>query len=265
MVDVSRITWSAAGTRFYEAGVDRGVLFVGNAIGVPWTGLIAVDETPTGSEAKPRYIDGVKYLNLPSTEEFEATIRAYTYPVEFAQCDGTARIRTGLFFGQQKRKSFGFSYRSFVGNDTEGIAHGYKIHLVYNALATPSSRSANSFNDSVEAAEFSWALTTKSRKIAGHAPTAHIVIDSRYTHPVTMAVIEDLIYGSDETVAHLPTPEELIAIFDVPVVWAVVDNEDGTFTVSGPDENVVDIGLDMVQIDHPSVVVVDEDTFTITY
>lgn len=262
---MARIAWDAAGTRFFEAGVDRGVLYVGAAAGVPWVGLIAVDENPSGAEPRPYYIDGIKYLNLPTLDEFEATIRAYTYPPEFGQCDGSARIRNGLNFGQQPRKSFGFTYRTMVGNEVQGTQHGYKLHMVYNALAVPSSRTASSISGSAEATEFSWAISTRSRPVAGSAPTAHVTVDSRYTHPVTLQAIEDILYGSESTVARLPTPEELVTIFDVPVEWEVLDNEDGTFEVSGPDEFVQDIGGQMVLINHPSVTVVDEDTFTITY
>lgn len=262
---MSRLVWDAAGARVFEAGVDRGVLYIGTSAGVPWIGLIGVDENPTGAEARPRYIDGAKYLNLPTLDEFEATIRAYTYPVEFEKCDGTARIRNGLFFGQQQRRSFGFSYRTTVGNDVQGIEHGYKIHLVYDALAIPSQRNANTIASSAEAFEFSWSVTTKSRVVSGFAPTAHVIVDSRYTHPVTLAAIEDILYGTDSTVARLPTPSELITIFDVPVEWQVIDNEDGTFTVAGPVEYVQDISPDMVLISHPSVNIVDVDTFTIDY
>jgi hypothetical protein len=262
---MARIAWNTAGSRVYEAGVDRGVLYIDALPGIPWIGLIAVDEKPTGAEAKPYYLDGVKYLNLAKTEEFEAGITAFTYPVEFSQCDGTARIRTGLFFGQQGRKSFGFSYRTLVGNDLEGTRHGYKIHLVYSALAMPATRAAASFNDNVEATNFNWELTTKPKAVLGAAPTAHVIVDSRYTHPVTLASIEAILYGDDENVARMPTPQELIEIFDIPVEWSVTDNEDGTFRVAGPDENVASIGLGMFTINHPDVAIDDEDTFTITY
>lgn len=262
---MARLDWSTAGSRFFEAGVDRGVLYIDELAGVPWVGLISVDETVSGGDARPYYIDGVKYLNLAGAEEFEASIKAYTYPVEFGRCDGTARVRNGLFFGQQPRKSFGFSYRTMVGNDTDGSEHGYKIHLVYNALAAPSSRSISTHSESPEASEFSWELTTKSRGVAGRTPTAHVIIDSRYTNAVTLGVIEDIVYGSDTTVPRLPTPEELITIFDVPVAWEVTDLEDGTFRVQGPDQYVADIGLNLVEINHPSVTVINADTFSITY
>jgi hypothetical protein len=262
---MARIAWSVAGSRFYEAGVDRGVLYIGESAGVPWIGLISVDENPTGGEAKPLYLDGEKFLNLSSREEYEATIKAYTYPPEFGQCDGTAQVRPGLSFTQQRRLPFSFSYRTMVGNDTEGAQHGYKIHLVYNALVTPSTKSLSSFSDSIEASDFSWNLTTKARRFSGLMPTSHVVIDSRYTHPITLASIEAALYGSDNFVARMPTPEEIVDIYDVPVVFAVHDNGDGSYLVGGPDDQVTDIGLDQFIIDHPSVTVIDADTSTITY
>lgn len=262
---MARMEWNVAGSRFYEAGVDRGVLYIGEDPGVPWIGLISVEEEISGGEATPYYIDGAKYLNLSASEEFQATITAYTYPVEFSQCDGTERVRPGLLFSQQKRKSFGFSYRTRVGNDIGGTDHAYKIHLIYEALATPSTRSTSSFADSIEASDFSWGLTTKPPSVSGYAPTSHVVVDSRYTHPDTLADIEDILYGTESTVPRLLSAEELIEIFDTPVVWSVTDNGDGTFLVAGPNENVADIGLDSFQLDHPSVEIVDEDSFTITY
>lgn len=262
---MARILWSTVGTRFYEAGVDRGVLYIDSLAGVPWIGLIAVDENPVVGERREYYIDGEKYLNLSSKDDFEATIRAYTYPVEFSQCDGTAQVRTGLFFTQQRRKSFGFSYRTLVGNDTEGTDHGYKLHIVYNALATPSTRSAASFSDSIEPSDFTWNLTTKPFTVSGHASTAHVIVDSRYTNEFAMSVIEDILYGSDTEISRLPTPQELIEIFDTPLAYSVTDNGDGTFLVAGPNENVSFLSEGLYTIDHPTVTIVDEDSFTLTY
>lgn len=261
---MSRIAWNAIGSRFFEAGVDRGVLYIGTDAGIPWTGLISVDENPNGGEPKAFYIDGEKYLNISSVEEFEATIKAYTYPIEFSQCDGTAQVRNGLFFGQQGRKSFGFSYRTKIGNDVDGVDHGYKIHLVYNALATPSSKSLSSFSDSPEASDFSWNLTTKPNKVSGYSSTAHVVVDSRYTHPTTLGAIEDVLYGTETDVAQLPTPQELMDIFDIPVVFSVTDNGDESFTIGGPGATVLDIGLGMFILDYSTVVSVDADTFTVS-
>lgn len=262
---MARIAWNVAGTRFYEAGVDRGVLYVESLAGVPWTGLISVEESRRGGSAKPYYIDGVKYLNISEPEEFEATINAYTYPVEFSQCDGTARARPGLFFGQQRRKSFGLSYRTMIGNDTTGNDHAYKINIVYNALAAPTNRSANSYNDSVEVTEFSWSITTKPLAIPGFGHTAHVVVDSRYTHPIRMAAIEDILYGTDQYVARLPTPEELMLIFDEPISFSVTDNGNDTYLISGPDEIVTNIGSDQFMIDHESIELIGDGSFVIAY
>lgn len=262
---MARLAWNSVGYRIYEAGVDRGVLYIGNLAGLPWSGLISVDETPVSSDIKAYYIDGIKYLQIAQAGEFEASIKAYTYPEEFSQCDGTARIRSGLFFGQQERKPFGFSYRTMVGNDVSGSNAGYKIHLVYNAIATPSPRSATTYNDSVEVSEFTWNIYTKSRPVPGYSPTAHVVIDSRSTHPITLATIEAILYGSESNVPRLLTPEELIAIFDVPIEFSITDNEDDTFTISGPNEIVTDIGLDRFTISHDSVVIIDADSFALNY
>jgi hypothetical protein len=261
---MARLAWTIAGSRYFEAGVDRGVLYIDALAGLPWVGLISVDENPTGGEAQPYYIDGVKYLNLSKAEEFEATIKAFTYPVEFSQCDGTDRVRSGLFFSQQRRKSFGFSYRTMIGNDVNGLDLGYKIHLIYNALVTPASRSASTFADSIEASDFSWSLTTKPRTVSGYGPTSHVIIDSRYTEPEYMAAIEDILYGTDSDVARLITPEELIAIFDAPIEWIVIDEGGGRYFVGGPEENVSSLGDGKYNLDHPDVAD-GGDTITITY
>jgi hypothetical protein len=240
------------------------VLYLDSLAGIPWVGLISVDENPTGGDAQPFYMDGVKYLNVSADEEFEATIKAYTYPVEFSQCDGTARIRNGLFFGQQRRKSFGFSYRTLIGNDTEGAGLGYKIHLVYNALATPATRSATTFTDSIEAADFSWSITTKNPSIPGQQATSHIIIDSRYTESYTMEAVEALVYGSDTDVARLPTAQELIDIFDTPLDFTVTALGGELYRIAGPNDKVRGIGLGKYLIDNSTVVSVDGDTYTIS-
>lgn len=210
---MARLIWSAVGDHFYEIGVDRGVLYVGSAPGVAWTGLISVDEAPSGGDAKPYYVDGFKYLNIPASEEFEATISAFYRPDEFAVCDGTASIQNGLFVTQQPRKPFSLSYRTMVGNDTEGNDHAYKIHVVYNALATPSNRANNTLGDSADPSAFSWSITTMSTIVSGFKPTSHFVIDSRFAPTELLSELEDILYGTDFESALLPTPTELIAIF----------------------------------------------------
>jgi hypothetical protein len=209
---VARLTWSAFGKRFYETGVDRGVLYVSSG-GVAWPGLISVSEAPSGGDAKPYYFDGVKFLNLAATEEFEATLNAFFSPSEFAACDGIAAVQNGLFASQQPRKSFGLSYRTRIGNDIDGPEHGYKIHLVYNALAEPSSRDNASLGGNADPDVFSWKITTLAPALTGFKPSAHLVVDSRLTDPDVLAAVEDQLYGSVSTSSALPTPDELVAIF----------------------------------------------------
>lgn len=259
-----KLIWDVAGTRFYEAGVDRGVLYVGASPGVSWSGLVSVEENSNGGDAKPYYIDGVKYLNISSAEEFQATITAYTYPDLFAQCDGTAVVRPGLFASQQRRKEFGFSYRTKVGNDINGPDHAYRIHLVYNALAAPSQRTNQSLSDSPETSNFSWLLTTRPPALAGLKRSAHLVIDSRYIHPITLGALEDIIYGTDMEYARLPDYAELLTIFDTPVELVVTDNDDGTYTITGPDSAVTDITSGLYDITGPTVVPVDADSYSIS-
>ena len=214
---MTRLEWGTSGERFFESGIDRGVLYLQNETGVPWNGLTAVSEAPSGGEPKPYYIDGFKYLNVASAEEYEADISAFSSPPEFGVCDGTVSISNGLFAAQQPRQSFGLSYRTLVGNDTEGLEHAYKIHLIYNALAAPSSRDNNTTGDSAEPMGLSWSITTMSPMIKGIRPTAHMVIDSRLTPPGYLAEIESILYGSESTSSRQPDISELIDIFSNPL------------------------------------------------
>lgn len=209
-----RLSWGAVGEKFYETGVDHGVLYVSGEPGVAWVGLTSVDESPSGGEARPYYMDGIKYLNLSVAEEFEATLNAFNSPLLFGPCDGVVPIQNGLFVTQQARKQFGLSYRTRVGNDVTGSDHAYKIHLVYNALASPSSRNNVTLGDSSEPSTLSWAITTLPPSITGYKRTSHLVIDSRVTDPELLAEVEDILYGNDSDAPSLPTPDELIVIFN---------------------------------------------------
>ena len=261
---MARLEWAVPGASEYETGIDRGVLYVGDEAGVPWVGLSSVDESPTGGSAKAYYIDGVKYLNVASAEEFEATINAFTYPPEFAQCDGTAQVRTGLFLTHQRKKQFGFSYRTTVGNETRGVDHGYKIHIVYNALAAPTPKTYTTANASTEPSTFSWAITTKPPAMAGYKRSAHVVIDSRTTEVTTLQAVEDVLYGSATTTPSLPSLAELIDIFDANADLIIVDNGDGTFTATGPDAVIQVLNDELWQVTSPDAVNVDDTTFTLT-
>lgn len=210
---MSRLIWSAAGERFFETGVDRGVFYRGDIPGVPWNGLVSVSESPTGAEPKPYYLDGIKILNVAGAEEFEATLEAFSRPLEFGICEGVASVQNGLFAAQQPRQSFGLSYRTRVGNDTEGQEHAYKIHLVYNALAGPSEKANATISDSVEPVTLSWPITTLPPAMTGFKPTAHLIVDSRLTEPELLVEFEDLVYGSNSSNPALPTPNELLALF----------------------------------------------------
>ena len=213
---MSKLTWDASGERLYETGVKQGVLYVmdsnvyGN--GVAWNGLTAITESPSGAESTPLYADDIKYLDLRSTEEFGATIEAYTYPDEFAACDGSASLADGVSIGQQARKMFGLCYRTTVGNDTDGTDHGYKLHLIYGAMASPSEKAYSTINDSPEAITFSWELTTTPVNVTGFKPTASLTIDSTKIAPEKLAAIEALLYGSETGEAKLPLPDEIAEI-----------------------------------------------------
>lgn len=209
---MARLIWGVAGQRFYEAGVDQGVLYVGNEPGVAWSGLTAVNESHSGGENRSYYVDGVKYANRHTFEEFEATIEAYTYPNEFERCNGMRLLANGLFATHQRRRPFAFSYRTLVGNDAEGIEHGYKIHIVYNALAEAADQEHRTLTDSPEPFNFSWKITTRP-PILDFTPTAHFVIDSRSTPEALLGFIEDILYGTDINTPRLPDAGELAFLF----------------------------------------------------
>ena len=213
---MSKLVWDQTGERLYETGVKYGVLYVQEAgaypKGVAWNGLTAVTESPSGAEATPLYADDIKYLNLMSAEEFGATIESYTYPPEFEACDGSASIATGVSIGQQARKTFGMCYRTAVGNDVDGSDHGYKLHLIYGALAAPSEKAYATINDSPEAITFSWEVTTTPVNVTGHKPTASVVIDSTKVDAEKLAILEAELYGSESKEARLPLPDEIVTL-----------------------------------------------------
>lgn len=214
---MAKLVWDKTGERLYETGVKQGVLYIMDAqgtypAGVVWNGLTAVTESPSGAEATPLYADDIKYLNLMSAEEFGATIEAYTYPDEFMECDGSAVLVEGAYIGQQPRKTFGLCYRTTLGNDVANDSYGYKLHLIYGALAAPSEKAYATINDSPEAITFSWELSTTPVNVTGHKPTASLVIDSTKVGDEKMAALEAVLYGSESEEARLPLPDEVKTI-----------------------------------------------------
>lgn len=214
---MAKLTWDNTGERIFETGVKQGVLYPIQSDGkytkgVAWNGLTAVTESPSGAEATALYADDIKYLNLLSNEEFGATIEAYTYPDEFAECDGSAELATGVMIGQQKRKTFGLCYRTTIGNDVEGNDYGYKLHLVYGCLAAPSEKGYSTINDNPDAITFSWEVSTTPVNVEGFKPTSQITIDSTKADPTKLAALEAVLYGGVETEAKLPLPDEVATL-----------------------------------------------------
>lgn len=214
---MTRIQWDKVGDRRYETGVDRGVLYVRDSfgrypVGVPWNGLTAVTESPSGADSNKQYADNIEYLNLQSAEQFGATIEAFTYPDEFEECDGTAEIAPGVTIGQQRRKPFGLAFRTLIGNDVDGTDLGYKIKLVYGGLAAPSEKANSTVNDSPAAITFSWALSTTPIDVPGFKPSATITLNSTKVAADKLQQIEDILYGTPGTDPRLPLPEEIAGI-----------------------------------------------------
>lgn len=213
---MAKLTWDDTGKRFYETGVDQGVLYVRDSngaypLGVPWNGLINVTESPEGAEPNAQYADNMKYVNIQSTEEFKATIEAFTYPEEFAECDGSAQPKPGAFIGQQERKTFGLVYRTKIGNDLTQEA-GYKLHLVWGAVAAPSEKAYATINDSPEPTTFSWEITTTPVNVTGYLPTSTMMLDSIELGSVKMAAIEAKLFGDATNAAALLMPDAILAL-----------------------------------------------------
>ena len=216
---MSRIEWDKTGERLFETGLDRGVLYPQSKTGeyqagVPWNGLTAVTQSPSGAEANDLYADNMKYLTFLSAEDFGATVEAYMYPDEFAACDGSAEIAPGARIGQQDRLGFGLSYRTLIGNDVAGSAHGYKIHIIYGCKATPSERNYQTVNDSPDAMTLSWELSTTPVNVTGFKPSAHVEIDSTGCDASKLAALETILYGSENSEPRLPMPDEIADILN---------------------------------------------------
>lgn len=222
------LTWDEVGERLYETGVDHGVLYVNDGgvyqDGVAWNGLTGVTESPSGADATPLYADNIKYLNLISLEQFGGTIEAYTYPDEFGVCDGTLVPASGVAIGQQPRKMFGLCYRTLIGNDTDATEHGYKLHLVYGAVATPSEKAYATVNDTPEAIAFSWTFTTTPVAVTGYKYTSLLTIDCTQISEADLGDLLDILYGSGGGDARLPLPDEVITLLTGSQIEATATN-----------------------------------------
>lgn len=212
------LVWDKVGERTYETGISKCVLYPvqdGGAYnkGVAWSGISSISESPSGADSSAIYADNIKYLSLTAAEDFGGTITAFTYPEEFTECDGSAEIAEGVTIGQQTRKMFGLAYRTILGNDTKYEDHGYKLHLIYGAKASPSEASYSTVNDSPEAMEMSWEFTTTPVDVAGHKPTARLIIDSTKVAPEKLQKLEDILYGNDSDEPRLPLPDEILTLF----------------------------------------------------
>lgn len=252
---MTRILWGSPRTHLYEAGADRGVFYPNVGPGLPWNGLINVKEDPT-VDPKPTFVDGVPYRTQKTRTNFAAVLQAYTCPREFEAYDGS--------YGQQRRKAFGLSYRTRIGNDIS-TDYAYKIHLVYNALAMPTAVDISTLGEgSLNATPFSWGISTTPLEIPGAKPAAHLIIDTSIAYPEAIQAIEDVLYGSGDSEARLPKPKELLDLFEQHAILTIIDHGDGTWTAIGPDDVVTMVGLGTFQIDWPSAVYLDSNTYQVS-
>lgn len=264
---MTRLVWGTPGARIFETGIDQATLYPMLGDGVPWIGVTSVKESPSGGDVEAFYVDGVKYLNQVEGQEYTSTLEAYTYPDEFAECDGTV-WEEGLGYDEQPRKPFNLSYRTTIGDDLQGIDRGYRLHLIFNAIATPSDRDYKTLGASIETVDFSWSLSTTPVRIPGKKATSHLILDSRTTNEVLLETLEDILYGTETTAARFPTADEIIELYNRE--WPrhdgllVIDNKDGTYSISGPDEVVSFLGDFKYQISSEGVVPAGPDTYTIT-
>lgn len=271
---MSKLTWDGTGTRLYETGVDRGVLYRTDetgaySVGYSWNGLTTVTESPSGAESNKQYADNRVYANLLSAEEFGGTIEAFTYPDAWAECDGTAIPQAGVYFGQQSRKTFGLCYRTKVGNDTQGSDYGYKLHLVYGALAAPSEKAYATVNDSPEATALSWEFTTEPVEVGTiggteYKPMATLVVDSTKVDATALTNLEDALYGTAGTDPMLPMPADVFAFFSGTVTVATPTAptyDNGTHTITIPTVTGVTYTIDGAEV--TGSVVITEDTVVV--
>lgn len=256
---MSRITWGDPGTRFFEAGVDRGVFYPQEGPGVPWIGLIAIQEAPSGADLYENFYDGIRNRLTRLGESFAAQIEAYTYPPEFEAYDGVVDR-----LGGQKRKEFGFAYRVQTADDIQGLSRGHKIHLVYNATTIPSDRDYASVSKSTDLTTFSWGVTTRPHRFLDGSFSAHVVIDTRVAHAWAVKALEDILYGTADLDPRLPSPDEVVQLFEDASILRVTDHGDGTWTAEGPDEAFNFGPNGYFEITWPSAIWLDQNTYRLS-
>lgn len=259
---MTKLNWDKVGERLYEAGLDRGVLYLRDGSAVAWSGLTSVEET-LDDDAVPFYLDGIKYLDHEVIGDYGAKLKAFTYPDEFEELHGSGSIGGGLFVHDQKPQMFGLSYRTRLGNDLDGTDHGYKIHILFNVLAQEDNSSYTTIGQQASPLEFSWTLLTTPDSATGYRPTAHLVIDSTEINQYALTNLEKLLYGTDTEDAQLPTLQEMVQFAIDNGIITITDNEDGTWSATGPDELVYLIDSTTLEIDDVDVTWLDADTYTI--
>lgn len=254
---MTKLTWDSTGSRFYETGVSKAIFFDANGVAVPWNGLTSVTENNSSMSETVSFIDGYRYLNKVTLDSYSGTINAFTYPDEFSNYVGYSE------YGEthQKPKLFNLAYQTRIGNDISGIDHGYKIHIIYNALAIETTNEYVSYGSSITPTEFSWNINTIPVNIQDLRPSSHIIIDSTKTNSETLTVIEDILYGNDFENSRLPDINELITIFNENSYFRIIDHGDGSFTATGLDEYVGIVDNDTFELSPPSVYLISSDTF----
>ena len=259
---MATLEWDKVGSRFYEAGVDRGVLYLPDGKAVPWNGLISVNEDVSGVEGTPIYFDGVKYANVMTLGDFAASLKAYTYPDEFLDLEGTLEVGNGLFVTNQSQSRFNLSYRTKIGSDVDGIDLGYKIHVVYNLTAIPSQKSYQTISEA-SAIEFEWAITSIPDEVPGFRPSAHLIFDTRKIGSLLLQDIEKALYGDDLNDAKLPSISTFTSFISNWVIIRIIDNYDGTWTAIGPDNLITMLDSTTFQIIQANAEYLDADTYVI--
>lgn len=262
---MAALTWNSIGERFFNSGVDRGVLFVEGLSGVAWSGLTEVTKNTTGTAPRPYYMDGIKYLNYPTPGELEGSISAFYSPPQFDHCDGSPSDGLPVKVGQQSRRTFSLAYRTLIGNDVEGARRGYKIHLIYDALAEPSDQTSSSLTNDPEAAPLSWTFSTQARPTFERLPTSHLEVTTLTSTPEQIAALEATLYGTPTTNPRMPSPNEVLGMMGENAKLTVVLHGDGTFTVIGEEGFIHRINSEVYQLASSQISVPSNGHYTITY